>query len=152
MDGRSESAWESLLRVLHRACGVDVVPQHVVRDADGVFVARGDLWIVGSHMLHEYDGGVHRDRRTHHHDLDRDRRLLRAQWHRRGYTAADLLHRPEEVLRDADETVGRRHRVDRLDPWLAILRESLFHPVGQARFAARLRGRSSGRSLQQRAG
>jgi hypothetical protein len=77
MDGRSESPWESLLRVFHRVCGVPVVPQHeVFDDADGRFVARGDLWLVGSRMLHEYDGAGHRDRRTHRDDLDRDRRLL----------------------------------------------------------------------------
>ena len=56
MDGRSESPWESLLRVLHRMCAVPVEPQHEVRDAAGRFVARGDLWLVGSRMLHEYDG------------------------------------------------------------------------------------------------
>jgi hypothetical protein len=153
MDGRSESPWESLLRVLHRACGVRVVPQHEVRDdADGRFVARGDLWIVGSRMLHEYVGGVHRDRRTHRDDLDRDRRLLATQWHRRGYTSVDLLHRPEGILRDADGTTGRRHRVDRLDPWLRMLEESLFHEAGRARFAAQFASPGSGRSPHRHAG
>jgi hypothetical protein len=146
MDRRSESPWESLLRVFHRSCGVPVVPQHVVRDDAGDFVARGDLWIAGSHMLHEYDGGVHRDRRTHHKDLARDRRLLSAQWYRRGYTAADLFRRPEQILRDADETLGRRHRVDRLDPWLRMVEESLFHEHGQARFVERLGRHRCGRS------
>jgi hypothetical protein len=151
MDGRAESPWESLLRVFHRSCGVPVEPQHVVRD-DGRFVARGDLWIVGSRMLHEYDGGVHRDRRTHQDDLARDRRLLAAQWHRRGYTALDLMHRPEAVLRDADLTLGRRHPVDRLDPWLRMVEESLFHENGQVRLAQRLGLPTSGRSPQRHAG
>jgi very-short-patch-repair endonuclease len=152
MDARSESPWESVMRVFHRACGVPVVPQHVVLDEQGGFVARGDLWIEGSRMLHEYDGAVHRERRTHVEDLARDRRLLAAGWHRRGYTAADLLHRPAEVLRDADLTLGRRHRADRLDPWLRLLEESLFHPAGQERFVRRLGGRASGRSWQRHAG
>jgi hypothetical protein len=152
MDGRSESPWESLLRVFHRVCGIPVVPQHVVHDDDGRFVARGDLWIVGSRMLHEYDGGVHRDRRTHRADLDRDRRLLNAQWRRRGYTAVDLLHRPDALLRDADLTLGRRHRVERLDPWLRMVQESLFHEQGLARFAARLGRPTTGRSLHRHAG
>jgi len=151
MDGRSESPWESVLRVLHRACGVPVVPQHEVRH-EGVFVARGDLWVVGSRMLHEYDGAVHREAAAHRHDLRRDRALLAAGWRRRGYTAADLLRRPETVLREADATLGRRHRVDRLDPWLGILRESLFHAEGQARFRTRLRGREGGPCLQPGAG
>ena len=69
---------------------------------------------------------------------------------------ADLLHRPEGILRDADLTLGRLHRVDRLDPWLRLLEGSLFHPAGLDRFAGRpaqrtaLRG--SGRSLQLHAG
>jgi very-short-patch-repair endonuclease len=152
MDGRSESPWESLLRVLHRLCGIAVQPQHEVVDQCGRFVARGDLWIVGSRMLHEYDGGGHRDRETHLRDLDRDRRLLSAGWHRRGYTSRDLLHRPELVLREADETLGRRHRVDRLDPWLRVHEESLFHPAGREALAVRLRLPGSGRSRQRHAG
>lgn len=151
MDGRSESPWESLLRVFHRACAIPVVPQHEVHH-EGRFVARGDLWIVGSHMLHEYDGSVHRDRRTHRHDLARDRALLSAGWQRRGYTSSDLLHRPELILREADDTLGRRHRVDRLDPWLALVEESLFHAEGQARFRRRLGRHASGLSLHQQAG
>lgn len=148
MDEHSESAWESVIRVFHRACGIPVEPQHVVRDSEGAFVARGDLWIVGTRTLHEYDGAVHRDRRTHRQDLARDRKLLTVGWQRRGYTAYDLLQRPQDVLREADAALGRPHRVDRLDPWLRILQESLFHPVGQERFRRRLARRTSGRSLE----
>lgn len=147
LDGRSESPWESLLRVFHRVCGVPVVPQHVVQDGER-FVARGDLWIVGSRMLHEYDGAVHREPAAHRADLERDRRLLAAGWHRRGYTAANLLGRPEAILAEADATLGRRHRVDRLDPWLAMLDESLFGAAGTARFESRLGRSASGRSRQ----
>lgn len=152
MDGRSESPWESLLRVLHRSCAVGVEPQHEVRDDTGRFVARGDLWVVGSRMLHEYDGGGHRDRDAHVHDLDRDRRLLAAGWHRRGYTSRDVLHRPETILREADQTLGRRHRVDRLDPWLRVLEESVFHPRGRDALGVRLGVHGSGRSRQRHAG
>ena len=77
---------------------------------------------------------------------------LWTQWHRRGYTSVDLLHRPEGILRDADQTLGRRHRVDRMDPWLRMLEESLFHEAGRARFAARLTGPGSGRPLHRHAG
>jgi hypothetical protein len=89
-------------------------------------------------MLHEYDGGVHRERAIHERDLRRDRRLLQAGWRRRGYTAADLMSRPQAILADADETLGRRHRVDRLDPWVGMVEESLYHPGGPDRLAARL--------------
>ncbi|GAA1435765.1 hypothetical protein GCM10009616_33740 [Microlunatus lacustris] len=76
LDRRSESPWESVMRVLHTAAGIDVVPQHVVRDSRGGFVARADLWLVGTRRLHEYDGEVHRDRDAHRSDLQRDRRLV----------------------------------------------------------------------------
>ena len=145
MDGRAESAWESLLRVFHRSCGVDVVPQHEVFDAAGRFVARGDLWIRGSRMLHEYDGAYHRDGATHARDLDRDRRLLAADWRRRGYVRADLLCSPERILRDADQTLGRAYRPDRLDAWLGMVAESLFSVEGRRRLEDRLGLPQSGR-------
>lgn len=148
MDGRAESAWETLLRLLHRSCGVDVVPQHVVRDETGGFVARGDLWIRGSRVLQEYDGAQHRTPEEYARGLDRDRRLLAAGWHRRGYVARDLLGRPERVLRDADLTLGRPHRPDRLDTWLSLHEESLFGAGGEARLAARLARGTSGRELR----
>jgi very-short-patch-repair endonuclease len=152
MDGRSESPWESLLRVFHRMCGIPVEPQHVVTDAAGGFVARGDLWLTGSRMLHEYDGAVHRDRHSHVQDLHRDRRLLSSGWNRRGYTAQDLMRTPESILRDADETLGRRHRVDRLDPWLTAVSESLFSAEGRDRLAVRLGLPASGPSRRSDAG
>ena len=49
-DPRSESAWETALRVCHRACGIEVEPQHEVLNAQGVVVGRGDLWLVGTRM------------------------------------------------------------------------------------------------------
>jgi hypothetical protein len=47
LDERSESPWESVMRVLHRAADIPVEPQHEVFDQWGRFVARCDLWIVG---------------------------------------------------------------------------------------------------------
>jgi hypothetical protein len=61
LDKRSESAWESVMRVLHRAADIPVEPQHEIFDQWGRFVARGDLWIVGTNRLHEFDGGKHRE-------------------------------------------------------------------------------------------
>lgn len=40
-DGRSESAWETVLRLFHAVCEVPVEPQFEVRDEHGRFVARG---------------------------------------------------------------------------------------------------------------
>jgi hypothetical protein len=48
LDQRSESPWESVMRILHQAAEIPVEPQHVVLDHWGRFVARGDLRIVGT--------------------------------------------------------------------------------------------------------
>ena len=72
LDGRSESAWESVLRVLHVVAGVEVEPQREIADGFGRFVARADLWVVGTRRVHEYDGAGHRERDTHRRDLLRE--------------------------------------------------------------------------------
>lgn len=137
-DRRSESAWESLLRILHVTCGVDVEPQHEVLDAAGLFVARGDLWLRGTTMLHEYDGGEHLKRRRQRKDLRRGRRLSHTVWERRGYTSQDVLHQGVGILRDADAALGRPHDPTRIREWHDLLRKSLFSPAGTSRFRARL--------------
>jgi len=135
-DARSESAWETVLRMLLHTCGVDVVPQHEVRH-DGAFVARGDLWIRGTRTLQEYDGGDHLVAERHRDDLRRDRRITQAGWQRHGYTAPDLLTRAVTVLRDADRALGREHRPERIRAWHALLTDSLFTPAGTTRLRAR---------------
>ncbi len=138
-DGRSESPWESMLRMLHVTCDVPVVPQHEVFDDDGLLVARGDLWIVGTRVLHEYDGGEHLARRRQRQDLGRGRRLGNVGWMRRGYTSEDVLRQAVGVLRDADLSLGRPHRPDRVRAWHALLSESLFTAAGTARLRRRWR-------------
>ena len=44
-DDRSESPWETLLRLLHVVCGIEVEPQYALADDNGS-VARADLWLV----------------------------------------------------------------------------------------------------------
>jgi hypothetical protein len=136
-DGRSESPFETLLRILHLICEVLVKPQHELW-TDGRRVARGDLWLVGTETFHEYDGADHRSRDRHRADLRRDRDLDRAGWVRRGYTDLEVLHRPVEVLRDADRTLGRVHDPARLEAWYALLRQSCFTPSGRALLLHRL--------------
>jgi very-short-patch-repair endonuclease len=139
LDRRSESAWESVLRVLHVAVDVPVEPQHVVRDAAGAFVARADLWLVGTRRLHEYDGEVHRDRHTHRADLDRDRRLVEAGWQRCGYTATEVLRRGGSIIASADAVLGRGWDPGRLNVWRGLVRASLYGPEGRARVRSRWR-------------
>jgi hypothetical protein len=136
-DGRSESPWETLLRVLHVVCGIDVEPQYeLVRD--GTLVARGDLRLTGTTTLHEYDGAEHLARPRQRKDLKRTRRLGHADWTRHGYTREDVLHQGIGILRDADQSLGRAHDPGRIRAWNALLRESCFTPAGTARLARRL--------------
>ena len=129
-DPRAESIWEVLLRELHDAVEMPVEPQYDVCDADGSFVARGDLWIVGTQELHEYDGEDHLTRRRQRKDHARDRRLARAGWVRRAYTREDVLHSAVAILRDADAAIGREHDPRRVRAWHELLRTSLFTPAG----------------------
>ena len=48
LDGRSESPWESVLRLLHISADVEVESQKKIYDEWGHFVARADLWVVGT--------------------------------------------------------------------------------------------------------
>lgn len=137
-DGRSESPWETLLRLLHVMCGIAVEPQHEVFDEHGTFVARGDLWLVGSTDLHEYDGRDHLPKHQQRKDLKRARRLGHTAWVRRGYTSEDVLHQAVGVLRDADAAIGRAHDPRRIRVWHRHLRDSLFTPAGTARLRVRL--------------
>ena len=138
-DARAESAWEVLLRRLHVACGLEVEPQHEVYDEAGVFLARGDLWLVGTRMLHEYDGGHHLAKPAQRSDLRRARSLGNSGWSRRGYTDREVLHQPLTILRDADLSLGRPHDPTRIRAWTDLLRESLFTPAGATRLCRRLK-------------
>ena len=128
-DGRSESPYESLLRLLHVLCEVEVEPQYDVCDG-GRFVGRADLWLVGTQRLHEYDGGDHLERPQQRHDLKRLGRLDSTGWSRRGFTRKDVLHQGPVILRAADEALGRSFEPARIRPWHAALRRSLFTPSG----------------------
>lgn len=133
-DGRSESPYETLLRLLHVMCDIEVQPQHVLEDEHGAFVARADLWVVGTNALHEYDGAEHLSKKRQRTDLRRSRRIGNQTWVRRGYTDDDVLRRAVTILRDADLSLGRVHEPSRIRPWHRELSESLFTPAGQERF------------------
>lgn len=137
-DGRSESAWETMLRLLHVTCGIDVEPQFQLQDEDGAFVARADLWIRGTNAVHEYDGGDHLSRPQQRKDLARARRIGNRTWLRRGYTSAEVLHQAAGVLRDVDLSLGREHNPERVRAWHRLLADSLFTGSGRERFRASL--------------
>ena len=133
LDARSESPWESVMRVLHRAADIPVEAQRELYDPAGRLVARADLWIVGTPRLHEYDGAVHRDPATHRKDLARDRKLLELGIQRFGYTAVDLLRNPGPIIAGADRALGRASDPRRLRRWRQLVDNSLFSPASRAR-------------------
>lgn len=137
-DGRSESPWETLLRLLHDCIGVAVTPQVEIRDEVGRFVARADLLLDGTRTLHEYDGAGHREADQHRRDLARDRRIVSSGFARRGYTSDVVLHSPQVVLWDCASSLGRRLDPATLDLWHGLLRESLWTKRGQQRLLERL--------------
>jgi hypothetical protein len=137
LDDRSESPWESVIRVLHARADIEVEPQKVIYDQWGRFVARGDLWLVGTRRIHEYDGDVHRDRQMHRSDLARDRRLIEIDWQRVGFTSPQLLHEGASIIASADRLLGRTWNPQHLAGWEALLEDSLFRSAGRSRAARR---------------
>ncbi|HEY7042288.1 MAG TPA: hypothetical protein VH419_01330 [Nocardioidaceae bacterium] len=152
VDGRSESRWESVLRLFHVLCKIPVEAQYPIRDADGEVVARADLRIKETRRLPEYDGANHRDRERHRRDLARDKLLARSNWERYGYTSVEILDNPTQILRDAENALGLRHDRTRLEPWLTEVERSSLSQLGYRRllrrlhrFAKPLRGRGERR-------
>jgi hypothetical protein len=133
LDQRSESPWESVMRVLHRAAHIPVEPQHKVFDRWGRFVARGDLWIVGTNRLHEFDGGKHREPDRQSSDLTRDRLLIEADWQRLGYTKTQLLNDGGSIIASTDKLLGRSWDPSRLRLWNGLIADSMFGRPGRAR-------------------
>lgn len=138
VDGRAESLWESLLRLLHVVCDIEVEPQWSLVDSDGVLVARADLWLVGTNALHEFDGDEHEKAPRRVRDRRRDRRVDRGGYVRRGYTAGDVILRAVSVLEDADRSLGRPHDPRRIREWHRLLSDSLFTPAGRSAFLRRV--------------
>jgi very-short-patch-repair endonuclease len=133
LDERSESAWESVMRVLHVAADIPVEPQHEIFDEYGRFVARVDLLIKGTRRIHEYDGAVHREAETHRKDLKRDRNLILDDWQRLGFTSAHLRNEAAAIIRSVDTLLGRQWDNRRLQAWENLLNESMLRRPGRVR-------------------
>jgi very-short-patch-repair endonuclease len=137
-DPRSESPWESVLRLLHVLGGIDVEPQAPISDHTGAVVARADLLLRGTRRIHEYDGAVHRTSEQHAADLARDKVLARLNFERYGYTAAEVVSRPGRILADAEAAIGLVHDPRRVQRWLHEARLSTLTPGGRDRLRRRL--------------
>lgn len=139
VDGRSESWWETMLRLIHVLSGIRVEPQQVIVNAAGVAIARVDLRILGSNRVPEYDGSDHRSRRQHEEDLRRDKALTRAGLVRCGYIAIEIMRAPDQIVRDAEDALGLPHVPGRADLWRAEARLATISPNGQEALRRRLK-------------
>jgi hypothetical protein len=119
LDARSESAWESIMRVLHRAAEIPLTPQQEIFDEAGRFIARADLRIDGTRRIHEYD--------------ERDRALLATRWERHGFTSKHLRRDSATIIADADRLLGLAWNPRRLAAWQGLLDHSLLGRAGRAR-------------------
>ncbi|MDQ4038989.1 MAG: hypothetical protein M3313_11740 [Actinomycetota bacterium] len=137
LDGRSESPGETLLRLVHTSSGIRVQPQFLVMDGDQI-IARADLRITGTRRLPEYDGAYHRDPAQYERDRGRDRRLQALGWEPYSYSARSVLASPVQILRDADEALGRAHVPMRIKRFYDLLNPSSHTPLGVAQLRARL--------------
>jgi hypothetical protein len=136
-DSRSESAWETWLRVFHKVAEVPVEPQVTILDDEGGFVARADLVVLATGDLHEYDGAVHDEPAQRSRDLRRARRLAEVGRVRRGFTAPDLVRHPAVTMQELDRIVGRPHDPRRLQAWTTYLDQSCLSVAGRLRLQNR---------------
>ncbi len=136
-DGRSESAYESLLRLFHEFADVPVQPQLVIRDDAGRELARADLWVVGTSVVHEYDGEEHGRRPQRVRDLRRQRLLSEHGLERQGFVAEDLFQHPVALLQELDRVLGRPHRSSRLRRWRREVELSSYSLTGRQRLLNR---------------
>jgi hypothetical protein len=148
-DPRSESWWESVLRVMHVVTGLGPVESQVdIVDGDGVFVGRADLHLVGTNRYPECDGGDHRTKDRHAQDLTREKGISRLGLERFGYTTDEICRRPELVIRDAEDARLLPHDRERARTWWRHARASTLTAYGRTRLAARLeRYRQAGAPL-----
>jgi len=137
-DERSESWWESILRLLHVLPGLGPVQPQVELWRGQLFIARADLHLVGTNRYPECDGGSHRERYRHDHDLGRDKNMSRDRHERFGYTTGEIAGQPDMVIRDAEDARGWPHDPRRVRTWRRYARVSSLTPYGRTLLAARL--------------
>ncbi|HET9778431.1 MAG TPA: hypothetical protein VFP81_04000 [Propionibacteriaceae bacterium] len=123
--------------MLHLAAAVEVESQKKIYDGWGRFVARADLWLVGTRRIHEYDGEAHRDREAHRADLTRERRLVEIGWQRTGFTSPQLPFEGGSIIADIDRLLGRTWNRRRLERWEVLLDDSLLRAGGRVRVRRR---------------
>lgn len=112
LNGRSESAMESILRLLLIDGGLPIPEVNVnIYDDNGEFLARADLLLRLARIVIEYEGDHHRtDRAQFAHDVRRGSRLVAAGYLVLRFTADDVLRRPDYVLATVRAALASRLR------------------------------------------
>ena len=138
-DPRSESWWESVLRLMHVVTGLGPVDSQVeIVDGDGVFVGRADLRLVGTNRYPECDGGDHRTADQHGRDLKRDKAMIRIGAERYGYTTQEIARSAAVIIRDAEDARQIPHDPARISSWNRLAAVSTLTGHGRARLRARM--------------
>ncbi|HET7326476.1 MAG TPA: hypothetical protein VFJ14_04240 [Nocardioidaceae bacterium] len=137
-DPKSESWWESVLRLVHVLTGLGPVECQVELFSQGSFIARTDLHLIGTHRYPECDGGEHRQRDRHDADLGREKWMSRSDYERYGYSTREIARQPEMIIRDAEDARGWRHDPERARTWWRWTKSSTLTGYGRTCLAARL--------------
>jgi hypothetical protein len=137
--GKSHSAGETVLQAFHHVMEVPVRPQFEVYDDHGDLIAQADLLVVGTNLLHEYDGAHHRRKEQQKVDLRRERGIAAASYVRKGFVLDDLLNHPAVVMHEIDNALGRPHDLGRLRRWRRLVENSLYSDAGRSRVMNRWR-------------
>ncbi len=124
-DGRSESAMETVMRLLIVLSGLPApTPQFNLYDEYGIFVVRADLKAFGVHAAFEYDGGGHDEPVRHARDVRRWRDLRRQGWEVFPYTAGDLYRTPQLIVVDYQRALGLPIDATAVEGWLREWKKS----------------------------
>jgi len=137
--GKADSAGESVLQQFHAVMDVAFEPQAEITDADGRVVARADLHVSGTNLLHEYDGEHHRRKEQHRTDLRRERGIAGTPYVRCGFVLDDLLNHAAVVMHELDRALDRPHRPRRLRAWRRLVDNSMYSQNGRERLMNRWR-------------
>ncbi len=137
-DPRSESWWESVLRLMHVVTALGPVDCQEELWAGEDFLARADLHLVGTNRYPECDGGEHRTRERHQSDLRREKSMARVGADRYGYTTVEIAHQPGMIIKDAEDARSVPHDPARPALWWRMARASTLTGHGRARLHGRL--------------
>lgn len=126
----SESPMETRVRLIIRFAHLpEPSPNVVLRDAHGLFLARGDLVLERWKVLVEYDGWHHeRDGQQRQRDIGRRERLERAGWRLIVITSHDLRYPRQIVHRVHQALLDRGYEGPR--PVFSVMWEGWFDSAG----------------------